>query len=60
MSVIPRNNSQWLHCVSIGSLPVVGLDYSAIWRGEMDSHARYAVAYGWMEGCKDEWKYGWL
>ena len=35
------NSSLWLHCFSIGSLPVAGFDYSAIWRGAMNSDARY-------------------
>src|SRR6218665_2160349 len=50
---LPCNNSLWFHCVSIGSLPVVGLDYSAIWRSGMDSDPRYAVAYGWPDGWVD-------
>ena len=47
MSVIRCNNNKvWLYCVSIGNLPVVDGDDSAIWRGGMDSDARYALHMG--------------
>ena len=47
------NNSFGLYCVSIGSLPVVGDDDSALWRDGMHSAARHAVSYLWADGWVD-------
>ena len=46
------NISLWLHCVSIGSLPVVGDYDSTVWRDAMRTDA---VSYGWTDGWVDGW-----